>query len=321
MDTLKIYSRKFEKLRVDRTHGVPAPHKPVLLLSVLQQYMAGQINEPKIYITAELIARFKTNWSHLVKSNHNCVMTYPFYHLKSSGFWQLVPRAGFNDIDKMGSLVKSFTNLNAAVAYVQLPDDLYALMMNPQSNRILQHVLLESFFPGTPKQYLNDTSGIEDLLNDIERKILEEPPSEYKKEINALLKQNDEEEVFLRSSVFKREVPRIYNNTCCISGMRIDTTLNASMIDACHIVPFSLSHDDTITNGIALCPNLHRAFDRGLISVNIDYRVMVSNAFVENKVAYSLKAFDGKEILLPHMNSYYPLKDNFMWHRNNVFEK
>lgn len=30
---------------------------------------------------------------------------------------------------------------------------------------------------------------------------------------------------------------------------------NVSMVDACHIVPFSEGYDDTLTNGIALCPN------------------------------------------------------------------
>ncbi|MFC4198185.1 HNH endonuclease [Pedobacter jamesrossensis] len=33
-------------------------------------------------------------------------------------------------------------------------------------------------------------------------------------------------------------------------------------------VPFNVSHNDKVTNGIALCPNLHRAFDRGLVSIS-----------------------------------------------------
>ncbi|WP_379661331.1 HNH endonuclease [Pseudopedobacter beijingensis] len=45
--------------------------------------------------------------------------------------------------------------------------------------------------------------------------------------------------------------------------MRLSSTYGHHFIDACHIIPFSLTHDDRITNGIALCPNMHRAFDRG----------------------------------------------------------
>lgn len=33
--------------------------------------------------------------------------------------------------------------------------------------------------------------------------------------------------------------------------------------------------DDTIGNGLSLCPNLHHAFDRGLIAIDDEYRVLV----------------------------------------------
>ena len=158
------------------------------------------------------------------------------------------------------------------------------------------------------------------LLDDIEDKILNESREQYQGEIRKLLIEKDEEEIFLRGSLFKREIPKIYNNTCCISGMRIDTTINASMIDACHIVPFSQSYDDTVTNGIALCPNLHRAFDRGLIAIDDDYRVMVSTSFREEETSYSIANFENKRINLPLLSSYCPSVENFRWHRKNVFK-
>jgi len=102
--------------------------------------------------------------------------------------------------------------------------------------------------------------------------------------------------------------------------MRIDATIAITMVDACHIVPFSISYDDTVTNGIALCPNLHRAFDRGLIAIDEDYRVVVSKSFKEVETSYSIGAFEGKKIQLPRMKSYYPLGENFGWHRKNVFK-
>ncbi|MEK6546248.1 MAG: HNH endonuclease [Nitrospinota bacterium] len=88
------------------------------------------------------------------------------------------------------------------------------------------------------------------------------------------------------------------------------------MIDACHIIPFSESYDDTITNGIALCPNLHRAFDRGLISIDNNYKVMVSKKIIETNSKYSLKQFKGKKILLPKEIRFYLKLANIEWHRN-----
>ena len=86
------------------------------------------------------------------------------------------------------------------------------------------------------------------------------------------------------------------------------------MIDACHIIPFSESHDDTITNGISLCPNLHRAFDRHLITLDDDYRV-VMKPFAEDESIYSIKQFEGKQILMPENVKHYPKQENLEIHR------
>ena len=158
------------------------------------------------------------------------------------------------------------------------------------------------------------------LFDEIKYKILNEPSKQYRQEIQVLMQQNDEEEIYLRGSVFRREIPKIYNNTCCISGMRIDASIAVSMIDACHIIPFSVGYDDTISNGIALCPNLHRAFDRGLITIDDEYKVIVSSKLFEVSSQYSIKAFEAKEINLPAPANYLPLKQNFKWHRENIFK-
>lgn len=318
-EILKKYLRAFKKLRIDRSHGV-APHKPILLISVLQTYLNGINSSQRISITPELVALFRSNWNLLVVTKHDCRISYPFYHLKSEKFWHLIPKNGYDNIDKLGSMVKSFANLNAAVDYVWIDEDLLYLLRDRKSNEILIQFLLDEYFPNS-KYNFNKSFGIQQkLFEELENKILNEPSEEYRQEIKELLEQKNEEEIFLRGSLFKREIPRIYNNTCCISGMRIDATVNVSMIDACHIVPFSVSYDDTVTNGIALCPNLHRAFDRGLISVNENYQVVVSNTFKEDETSYSIRAFEGKKIKLPNFNNYYPLQENFGWHRNNVFK-
>ncbi len=321
MEILQKYIQAFKKLHVDRAHGV-APHKPILLLSILQSFQNNLILDPSIFLTPELVALFKANWSLLVVSSRfECRITYPFYYLKSDKFWKLVPKSGFENIDQMGSVMKSFSSLNAAIDHAVIEDDLYLLMKDNYSNTILQHVLLDEYFPETKSKYLYQGSLQQDLFTSLEDKILHEDAAEYRNEIQKLIEKKDEEEIFLRGSVFKREVPKIYNYTCCISGMKINTISSVSMVDACHIVPFSHSFDDTITNGIALCPNLHRAFDRGLISIDNNYMVRVSRIFNEEKSSYSIKAFDGQRILLPAEKEFYPLLMNFEWHRINKFEK
>lgn len=319
LEPLQKYLRAFKKLRIDRAHGI-APHKPVLLLSVLQAFQNNLISDNRIYITPELIALFKTNWNLLVITPHDCRFALPFYHLTRDLFWKLVPKPGFESILQIKASMRSFANLNAAVECAVIEDELLSLFQEKYSNSILQQFLLDEYFPETKKNFSNSDSGQQKIFDVIEQKILKEEAEEYRREIKELMRQQNEEELFLRGSLFKREIPKIYNNTCCISGMRIDAVVSISMVDACHIIPFSVSYDDTVTNGIALCPNLHRAFDGGLISIDENYRVMVSNSFREDNSKYSIREFEGKEIQLPNLKSYHPLDKNLEWHRYNVYK-
>lgn len=318
-ESLQKYLKAFKKLRIDRAHGI-APHKPILLISVLQTFQNGFQNNQRIYITPELVALFKTNWSSLVTTKHDCRFALPFYHLTSDKFWKLIPKSGFENILQLSASMRSFANLNAAVDCAIIEEDLMQLMIDSKCNEILIQFLLDEYFPSCKVNFNNSSGGQQHLFDEIENKILKEPSEEYRQEIRKLLEQKNEEEIFLRGSLFKREIPKIYNNTCCISGMRIDAIANVSMIDACHIVPFSESYDDTVTNGIALCPNLHRAFDRGLIGIDENYRVLVSKSFKEETTCYSIRVFEGKEIQLPKLKTYYPLKKNLGWHKNNIFK-
>jgi putative restriction endonuclease len=319
-ESLQKYLKAFKKLRIDRAHGI-APHKPILLISVLQTFQNSFQNNQKIYITPELVALFKTNWSSLVTTKHDCRFALPFYHLTSDKFWKLIPKSGFENILQLSASMRSFANLNAAVDCAVIEDDLMQLMKDSKCNEILIQFLLDEYFSSSKINFSKTSGGQQHLFDEIENKILKEPSEEYRQETKKLLEQKNDEEIFLRGSLFKREIPKIYNNTCCISEMKIDAIINVSMIDACHIVPFSVSYDDTVTNGIALCPNLHRAFDRGLIAIDENYKVVVSNTFREDETNYSIRAFEGDNIKLPNLKSYYPLKENFGWHFNNIFKK
>jgi predicted restriction endonuclease len=47
---------------------------------------------------------------------------------------------------------------------------------------------------------------------------------------------------------------------------------------------------------------------------------MVSKVFNENNSNYGLKQFEGKEISLPSYEKYFPLMDNFIWHRERIYK-
>jgi putative restriction endonuclease len=312
------YIKKFAKLKQGVTKYGPAPHKAVMLLSVIQAIEKGYVSENRIYVTPLLVSLFKTTWNALVLTKHVPTFALPFFHLKSEGFWHLHVKSGFENWLKGTKSLSSFNQLRIAVDYASLDGELFILLSIPQSRNQLKQILLETYFEDSRYNW-NLLSG-KSYIDDITDMVVNEQPAEYAANIDKLEatldKDSFSEEVFIRSGAFKKEISRIYNHTCCISGLRIDSTAEVSMIDACHIVPFAQSHDDTISNGLALCPTLHRAFDRHLINIDDDYRVVVSKSFIERcDSPYSIQQFEGKHILLPANGKYYPSQENLHRHR------
>ncbi|HEX2534087.1 MAG TPA: HNH endonuclease [Chitinophagaceae bacterium] len=312
MEAIHTYIKKFSRLHVASVKGSKAPHKAVLLLAVMDAIADEEIAENKIFITPELVARFKDRWAQLVHDiRFSANFSLPFYHLKSEGFWKLHTLPGREILLTSSHSIKSFGHLKQVIDFVSLDEDLFHLFIQPQSRIALQQTLLSAYFPDTEIREAYHSGLIHQLTNEI----LHESPAAYKQKAERA----DEEEVFIRGGVFKKVIPRVYHYTCAISGMRLIAGYDVQMIDACHIVPFARSGDDTITNGLSLCPNLHRAFDRGLITIDEEYRVRTTASFTESESGYGIRSFEGRKILLPEDNSYYPSQANLEWHRTNIY--
>jgi putative restriction endonuclease len=310
---LNEYLKKLTRLRQAPTAYGPAPHKPVLLLTLFDGIERGWITGNRVYLMPELVAAFRDHWSLLVTTHHSPEFALPFFHLQSSGFWRVVRHDG----QPWQDFTKSLPRMQELVHYGTLDDALYALLLDPVARNVLRAALLEKYFPTAKAAYLQrkDTGS---YLNDVENELLGEPATTYA----AGAGEADEEEAFVRGGLFKRLVPKVYNYTCCITGMRVISTYDVAMVDACHIVPIGRHGSDHVTNGLSLCPNLHRAFDRGLISVDDSYRVLVSDSFGELEGhPYSLRQLLGKPLALPFDQKFYPGRENLAWHQEKVFKK
>lgn len=300
-----------------------APHKPILLLTVIQAYENKLLTTNQIPISPELTSFFKSNWNLFVTSSHTLGFALPFFHLKNEkgSWWELVANPGCEIWVQNGKLT-SFSNLSAAVAYAQIDPNLANLLKDETTRNILRRTLLETYFLG---QMIVNTIGQDAHLDDLKREMLEESPAEYRAKLKELKTRLDPEtyqiEVYARDTLFRREIVRLYDDTCCITGVRVSAPYSFSMVDACHIVPFYKTFNNHPTNGIALCPNLHRAFDKGAISIDDNHRVVVSTTFVENgSSTHSLKALAGKQIVLPKDERYSPDSEAFAWHRMYTFK-
>ncbi len=67
---------------------------------------------------------------------------------------------------------------------------------------------------------------------------------------------------YVRDRNFSKGIKEIYER-CAICGFQYDYVL-----DAAHIVPVAEGGTDTYDNGLGLCPNCHRMYDKGFILVD-----------------------------------------------------
>lgn len=309
MKDIIYYQNAFSNLRRNMQNG-GAPHKPVLFLSVLRLFRDGDLYSNHIEPSPLLYHTFKSLWKNLVPPTapFQPAFWYPFFHLNSESFWKLVPRFG-KPIPKE---VTSFSKLNELFVFATIDIELCELMLRPMDNVLLEKSLVERYFQIDYTFFTQiDIPPIEDeILAPLCRN-----DKAHRNTLHAIME--TEEDKVMRGQIFKVVIPQIYDHTCAISRMRLNSMeKNVSMVDACHIVPFSESHDDTVGNGIALCPNLHRAFDRGLISISDDYTVLVNDNFAEDtQSVFSLSQFKDQRIKLPYDTSLYPSLRNLAIHR------
>ena len=95
-----------------------------------------------------------------------------------------------------------------------------------------------------------------------------------------------------------------YGNRCAISGLKLINGGGRPEVQAAHIKPVASAGPDSVRNGLALSGTLHWMFDRGLISVDDDFRILRSGGVPED-VARLIRPeatllVPGDEALRPH---------------------
>ncbi len=123
----------------------------------------------------------------------------------------------------------------------------------------------------------------------------------------------------INQDFFRHSIMASYKTTCCITGINIPALLVAS-----HIIPWSIDSQNRLnpTNGLCLNALHDKAFDRGLITIDENYKVVVSNlikSMKHNKFSKnSLVEIEGTRILLPE--KFLPKIEFLKYHQENIFK-
>lgn len=139
--------------------GYKAPHKPVLLLSILELICSGAITDNHIVLDDKLRKEFKRHWENLVvgdsdrdkvviakglelelshKYPFKCDIALPYYHMQHEPFWTLVKSSEWGECKSV-----SISYLQRSYIFAELDHELFQLMKESASCNELRQALLE----------------------------------------------------------------------------------------------------------------------------------------------------------------------------------
>jgi putative restriction endonuclease len=294
-----------------------APHKPLLLLAVLDLIHRGVIKTPVIAITGELIELnelFNLYWRCIIPLGQTSSIAFPFSRLDREPFWELVPLPGKSITPAIINNTSSVSYLRKYALGARIDEGLFYAMQTGEGRDALREALLQSCFSPVAQALLREQSSINREAFDYGR-LLEE------KSHLPLVKDIQYEENYRRAARdqgFRRIVVATYDHRCALCGVRIITPEQYTAVDAAHIVPWSQSKNDDVRNGMALCKLCHWAFDRGMIGVSSSYSVVTSRHIGANSnVPGFLTMLAGRGILPPANREHWPAQDYLSEHRRS----
>ena len=116
------------------------------------------------------------------------------------------------------------------------------------------------------------------------------------------------------AATFRDFVMTGYGNLCAITGTAIQYQ-SFSNLEAAHIKPRSHGGLYLPNNGVALCRDLHWAFDKGFFTFDDDLKLRVHPAITSDY----LRSFEGRPIRMPTIPFFAPDLNNIRYHRESVY--
>ncbi|TCV90559.1 HNH endonuclease [Sulfurirhabdus autotrophica] len=121
----------------------------------------------------------------------------------------------------------------------------------------------------------------------------------------------------IKQYFFRRAVLSSYRGRCCMSGLSDQRLLIAS-----HIVPWSKDKANRLnpSNGLCLSAIHDRAFDKGLITLTDDFKIVVSEELKRKNEFFVMEVLlplSGRTIEQPER--FAPQAEFVAWHRNHLF--
>jgi putative restriction endonuclease len=323
---LATFIDKFGTLRTDKSKSrwgeetfYRAPHKPLLLLAILDLFAEGNIQTNLIPLSEDLGELFSIYWSKITPQGRlygNIAM--PFFHLHNDEFWHLIPKPGKQLFLQTVPRIHSITILNETIFGASLDEQLFMLLQVEDARNLLRRVLIETYFVDELHERLLAQAVVNISSYRYSEKLLSDAKEQQIKESGIEWGITPDREV--RDQGFRRAIVKTYNHRCALCGIRILTADGHTAIAAAHIIPWNTSHNDDPRNGLALCPLCHWTFDEGLVGITDHYLIRLSPQLPANEnIPGHLLTVADRKLIGPSDETLWPYVDSIRWHRKEVF--
>lgn len=305
MPNFQDYLQMFADLNVDKSHGDISPHKPCLLLAVIDLVESGAITDGRVRFTLALREIFSEYFAIVAKPKHHDRPHIPFYYLDSDPFWTITVKTG-RESDFKRITTPSHRQVEDYTEYAEIDLELFKYMRSSSNREAMREQLIRCWLPDHRKA-LNEKIAFCRESNSYERTL--------RGTVASVPVVRDAPSVpGAQDSVFRRLVLEAYDYRCAASGWRLIVPGNRILVQAVHLIPHSESQDDDPRNGIALTPNFHWALDHHIIAPGPDLKWHISRALDEHIADNQpLLALRGKDVIVPSKQSMRPREDALEW--------
>lgn len=319
MNGLGKYLEQFRRLR--RAPGAAfselsrklAPHKPLLLLSVLDLVARNELTSPFIEISGDLVELnelFNGYWRRVAPLGKSSSIAFPFSRLHNEPFWKLVPVPGREISPAVLNNISNVSQLRRAALGARLDEELFLHLQRPDSRNELRQALLRSCFSEQGIAALSEQVAINAEAYDYSLELVRQAHFPETAEAPVVFK------VAARNQGFRRIVVQAYDHRCALCGVRIVTPEGHTAVEAAHIVPWRETRNDDIRNGLALCRLCHWNFDEGMMGLSEKYDVLISRQMTTRpNFPGGLVTLDGRGAILPADRDLWPGPEYLTEHR------
>lgn len=326
MKTLEEYTEIFGNLRREYKRSKwpselfhRAPHKPLLLLAVIDLFAQGVVKSNLIELSIDLCEIFTLYWARIRPPDQRGNIALPFFHLERDGFWHFIPQSGKEALVSSASQIRSVNQIRDSLLGVKLDDELYNFFCVSESREKLREALINKNFAPELQVRLLEQGLINIKAYEYSKELLEEARREKPKKVKEEAASYQQS---VRDQAFRRAVVTAYRHRCAFCGIRMLTPDGHTVVDAAHIIPWSESRNDRPTNGMALCKLCHWSFDKGMLGVSQEYIVLTSPKLnSENNIPSHLPTLSGRLIIGPEEKVLWPDLESVRWHHKKVFRR